>query len=299
MELTRPYWLVLLPLALVPLLRRRSGRIRFSSLQVVPDDPASRFLDRLERGLQALWIGLVVLGLSGPRFEGLSSVRWRRGTRLVFVVDQSASMFAPWRGRSRNPPKLDVAHRAIASFLEAFPGGRWALIGFGRAPVVYTSGTSDPGRFLQILRLQRADFGDTVIDAAMARALVLGGDFSAVVLLSDGAGRMESPEALAHRFREAQKRVYWLVIEGAEAPESGMERFMAALGPWGETLRATTVSELHRALQVIGLREMRPMPVPGSRGMDGTRLCYAGAVGILLVLGLFLPRPVWTLRGRP
>jgi len=249
----------------------------------------------LERGLSVLWIGLVVLGLSGPQFERFSLIRWTPGTRLVFVVDQSASMFAPWRGRSRNPQKIDVAHQAIASFLEAFPRGRWALVGFGRAPVVYTSGTSDPKGFLQILRLQRADFGDTVIDVAMARALAIARDFQAVVLLSDGAGRVESPEALARRFREAQKRVYWIVIEGSEAPESDMERFMAALGPWGETLRVTTVSDLRQALQAIGRREMRPMQVMEARGVDGTRLCYTGAVGILLVLAVFLPRPAWTL----
>lgn len=291
MELTHPHWLILLPAVFIPILRRRPGQTRFSSFLVLPDDRSSRILDWVERILSAIFIGLVVLGLSGPRLTGFSMTQWASGTSLIFVVDQSASMFVPWRGHRRNPLKIDVAHRAIAAFLEAFPHGQWALVGFGRAPVVYTLRTSDPQRFLQTLSLQRGDFGDTVIDTALARALAIADGFQAIVLLSDGAGRMESPEALARRFREVRKRLYWLVIEGSESPEPGMERLMAVLGPWGETVRMKTIRDLHRALKTIGLRETRPMGVTRVQNIDGTRLCYIVALGILLALGIFLKRP--------
>ncbi|GBC85361.1 hypothetical protein HRbin11_01810 [bacterium HR11] len=301
MEFARPYWLGLLPLVLVPLALPRRAAFRFPTLRVVPGDPASRVLEWVERGLGAVFIVGIVLGLSEPRLVFRPRLRWVHGVQVVFVVDQSASMFAPWQGRWTNPPKIDVAHRALGAFLDAFPTGRWALVGFGRAPVVYTAGTSDPHHFRQVLRFQRADFGDTVIDTALQRALALAvaGDFSAVVLLSDGAGRVQAPDALARAFQEAHRRLYWITVQGPEEPVPEMFRLMTELGPWGTTVRVSTGGALGSALRSVGLRERRLMALAPSQSLDGRRLGWTLAGVALLGLGGlgFSRRSLWDSRG--
>ncbi|MCS7311357.1 MAG: VWA domain-containing protein [Acidobacteria bacterium] len=301
MEFARPYWLALLPLVLVPLALSRRAAFRFPTLGVVPRDPASQVLEWVERGLGAIFVVGIVLGLSEPQRVLRPRLRWVHGVQVVFVVDQSASMFAPWHGRWTNPLKIDVAHRALAEFLDAFPTGRWALVGFGRTPVVYTAGTSDPHHFRQVLRFQRADFGDTVIDTALQRALELtvAGDFSAVVLLSDGAGRVQDPDALARAFQAAHRRLYWIAVQGPEEPIPEMFRLMTELGPWGATIPVSTGGSLGSALRSIGLRERRLMALTPSQSLDGRRFGWTLAGVALLGLGGlgFSWRSVWASRG--
>lgn len=295
MEFLRPGFLVLLPLVLLPLVwRRRRTAFRHSSFVVLPADPLSAALEVGERALAALFIAATVLTLSGPRSAAGREVRWTQGARLVFILDQSASMFSPWSGPGGGgASKVAVAKEAVRRFVEERPGDQFALLGFGKATILYTPPTSDHRRFLETLALLNADLGDTVIDAALLRALGLladdkGAANRAVILLSDGAGRLRGAEEIAQLFRAENVTVYWLVIEGGRGPDERMSAFMDALGARGRTFVVGEVNELPDALAEVGRLEERLVRVEARReGRSWARATTWAAFGALLALGVF------------
>jgi mxaC protein len=298
-EFARPWLLALAPLALVPLLwRRRRSAERFSSFLVLPGDPLSRVLALAERGLGALAVAATVLSLAEPRTPPRRAERWVYGARIVFVLDQSASMFSPWvgEGRAENPAsKLDVAKDAIRAFVRTRPGDQVALLGFGRSSILYAPLTTDDARVVRALGLVNSDLRDTVIDAALLRALELltAGDGAspasdAVVLLSDGAGRMLAPEEIARRFRDAGVRLYWLVVEGGAGPDPAMAAFVQALAAHGRTFVLGAVNEMDAALREIGRLERRLVRVETwTEGRSWTLTARGTALAALLLLGVF------------
>lgn len=296
MEFARPWLLVLLPLCLLPVWwRRQRTAVRYSSFVVLPPDPVSRALELLERGLGVTFVAATVLGASGPASAPSREVSWTRGARLVFVLDQSASMFSPWSGTGgEGAPKLAVAKQAIREFAQRRPGDQLALIGFGRSSILYSPLTSDHRRFVQTLGLMNSDLRDTVIDAALLRALFLlegegsGVTSQAVILVSDGAGRVLRPDEIGQRFRSLGVDLYWVVIEGGRTGDESLERLMSALGPRGKTFVVGDVNELPRALESIGKLERRLVKVERWVGeRSWTRFCRLVALGALLVLAAF------------
>ncbi len=265
LEFRDSIFLALLPLALLPLVwPRRRRAVRYSSLAILPTDRTSRWLEWGERALGAAFVISMVTSLSGPRSLVRTATGWQTGARVVFVLDQSASMFSPWGGPQGGRTKLAVAKEAI----RAFVAGRHdevALIGFGRSSIVYLRLTFDHERLLRSLELQEQNLGDTVIDAALERALDLLEERAdpipsqAVVLLSDGAGRMRDPEGLAERFRTNGIRLYWVQIEGGDPPDPAVETLLTHLGPGGRRFVVGTTNELPKALHAIGALERSPI----------------------------------------
>ena len=66
LNLTHPWVLLLLPLAVLPLLRARSDTLLFSHLPWLPADPAGRIVGWLRTACAVLAIVSIVLGLAGP-----------------------------------------------------------------------------------------------------------------------------------------------------------------------------------------------------------------------------------------
>jgi len=264
-EFARASFLALLPLALLPLVwPRRRRAVRYSSLGLVPPDRTSRWLEWGEKVLGAVFVIAMTMSLSGPQTPARTATSWRTGARVVFVLDQSASMFSPWRGPQGGRTKLTVAKEAIRTFV-AGRHDEVALIGFGRSSIVYLQPTFDHERLLRSLELQEQNLGDTVIDAALERALDLLEarvdpiPSQAVVFLSDGAGRLRDPEGIAERFRTGGVRLYWVEIEGGDPPDPAVEALLHKLEPLGQRFVVGTSNELPKAFHAIGELERSPI----------------------------------------
>lgn len=296
MEFARPWVLSLLVLAIVPLVwRRRHITVRFSSFLILPSDPVSRSLALIERGLATLFVVAAVVSLSGPRSVPGVADRWTEGARLVFVVDQSASMFSPWSGEGGSGvTKITAAKEAVREFVERRAGDPVALIGFGKSSILYTPLTTDHRRFKETLVLLQSDMGDTVIDTALLRALELLGEQAsgigsqAVILLSDGAGRVFQPEEIGQRFRAAGVNFYWVRIEGGMTGNEGLDAMLSVLGEWGKRFVVGERNELPQALDAVGILESGLIKVASwSEGRSWTQPSWVVAFGALLALGVF------------
>jgi hypothetical protein len=204
-------------------------------------------------------------------------------------------MFSPWSGaEDATVTKLAVAKAAIHEFVRKRPGDEVALIGFGKSTILYAPPTADHARLLETVELLETDLGDTVIDEALLRALGLledddgGVAREAVLLLSDGAGRVRMPEETAQRFRAAGVGLYWLLIEGGAAGDERMAAFMSGLGTRGRTFVVGRTNELPQALETVGRIESRLLRARGwSEGRTWTTACRAIALAALLLLSVF------------
>ena len=81
-DLTPPWVLLLLPLAVLPILRARSDTLLFSYLPWLPADPAGQIVGWLRTAFAVLAIASIVVGLAAPGRPQTQVVRTGRGYRL-------------------------------------------------------------------------------------------------------------------------------------------------------------------------------------------------------------------------
>jgi mxaC protein len=91
-DLTHPWVLLLLPLAVLPVLRARSDTLLFSHLPWLPADPAGRVVGWLRTAFAVLTIASIVVGLASPGRPQTQVVRTGRGAEIVVLIDRSRSM---------------------------------------------------------------------------------------------------------------------------------------------------------------------------------------------------------------
>src|SRR5262245_22441902 len=91
-DFAQPLFLLLLPLALLPLLRRRADTLAYPSVAWLPRDRAGRLLGLLWRALAVSAMASTIVGLAGPGQPGAEVVRSGRGAELLILMDRSSSM---------------------------------------------------------------------------------------------------------------------------------------------------------------------------------------------------------------
>ncbi|MGF6640647.1 hypothetical protein OKW39_007864 [Paraburkholderia sp. MM6662-R1] len=140
LDFALPWMLVLLPLAALPLLRRRSDTLVFSSVAWLPADDLGRAAGWLVRGGAALAIAAIVVGLAGPGRSQLQVLRTGSGAQILILMDRSASMDEPMGSKGVEAPRGDsknhVARAALTRFVEQRPNDRLAFMMFGTNPVL-------------------------------------------------------------------------------------------------------------------------------------------------------------------
>ncbi|MCC8396118.1 VWA domain-containing protein [Paraburkholderia sp. MMS20-SJTR3] len=198
-----PWLLLLLPLALLPLLRRRSDTLVFASVAWLPADHLGRWASWLERGCAVLSIAAIVVGLAGPGRSQLQVVRTGSGAQILVLMDRSASMDEPMGSKGVESPRGDsknkVARAALTRFVELRPNDRLALMMFGTSPVLAMPFTYNHRVIDAAIAATAIGRGmpDTELDRGMLAALEQFDDQPssgrrAIVLVSDGGARLEA-----------------------------------------------------------------------------------------------------------
>lgn len=220
MTFDAPLFLLLLPLALLPLVAPRAERFAF---------PVPRgFLRRgrwggrgLDRYLLAAAAAVGVVALAGPRRPSERTTVRRDAVDILLVLDTSASMTRADLEPDRT--RLEVAVEEAARFVSGRPHDRIGLVTFARYPRLRCPLTLDHDALLEILAdvrsvAGRSDERTTAIGVALASAVMAlrksPAETRLVVLVTDGQEEEHVIEPLeAARFaREEGVKVHTIAI---------------------------------------------------------------------------------------
>jgi Ca-activated chloride channel homolog len=213
-------WFLLLLLLLPPVLwwwlRQRRAALRYPATGWLASLPAGRS-HVAERGgavLRALALGLLVLGLAGPRWPDQRTRIPAEGIAVVMLVDVSGSMAEPdfnWMGKPIS--RLEAVKKVFRLFVEGdeqdthrFPGRPEDLVGlvtFATRPESPCPLTLSHSVLLRLLEGEQprsvpGDSETNISDAivmGMHRLKAAGSRRKVMVLLSDGEHNVPSPQS--------------------------------------------------------------------------------------------------------
>jgi mxaC protein len=298
-EFARPWVLLLLPLALLPLLPRRSDALSFSYLAWMPPDRAGRAAGILRSAFAVLAVVGIVLGLAGPGLPQTQIMRIGRGAEILVLIDRSRSMdlrMLPgnWRqidpmirtqqAWNNGPQKSRAARDLLAKFVARRPDDRFALMFFssGPLPVVpftqhdsavqagITAGGIGPG-------LSDTDVGGGLLAAIGEFDQRVYSGSRIILLVSDGGAQLDPPTRRRIQGGLLRNRValYWLYLRSinspnletqdadAEAvPEIGLHRFFQSLRTPYRAYQAEEPGDLAKAVADVGRQQNFPLDFP-------------------------------------
>ena len=323
LDFAHPWALLLLPLALLPLLRARSDTLSFSYLPWLPADPAGRLAGWLRNAFTVLAMASIVVGLAGPGRPQTQVVRTGRGAEIVVLIDRSRSMDdrmlpSDWRTIDpviraqqswyRGPQKSKTARELLSHFVAQRPDDRFSLMFFsgGPLPVVpftqhddvvqagIVAGGTGPG-------LSSTDIGRALL-AAIAEfdAREYTGS-RAILLVSDGGAQLDPPtrRRIAAGLERNRVALYWLYLRSVNGArldtsdpqadaiaEVAMHHFFQTLRTPYHAYQASEPKDLARAVTDVGRQQNLPLDyLERVPRRDYDRVCFAvGAVSCLMLL---------------
>lgn len=219
------YWILfLLPLALLPLLLERSHSRSYSWLQLLPRDRLSDLVGVLLRILAALALLFIILGMAGPHTAAQQVERIGIGAQLVLTIDRSASMDDPFSGSMvsgrAGESKSAAARRLITDFVNQRQNDMFGMVTFSNSAMYVMPLTQSREAILAAIDAAGGPgLFQTNIGSGLTMALgmfdkVPDSGSRAIVLLSDGAGRMspETQEKIRDWLARMHVTLYWIVL---------------------------------------------------------------------------------------
>jgi mxaC protein len=201
LDFLHPAVLLLLPLAALPLWRRRADAVPFSYLPWLPVDPWGQALQWLWRSLAALSIAAVVVALAGPGQPAASVTRTGRGAEILILFDRSSSMDARviLRNMNRSPDSKNVvARRLLSEFVSQRQDDRFALTMFSTRPMTIVPFTERRDSVLAGLAaagitrgLPETDMGAALLEAIAQFAPRPYSGSRIVLVVSDGGAQLD------------------------------------------------------------------------------------------------------------
>lgn len=246
-------WLLwLLPLALLPLLRRPGQPLPNGWLALAPRDAMSTVVGHALRALAVLAIAALVLALAGAHRPEYFAPRIGKGAEIVLLLDRSRSMdqgFAGARPKplagvraagpevveafiAQSPARLrdskgKVARQLLTEFTSQRPDDRFALVVFSTLPMPVLDFTQHSEVIEAAIAAGNIGRGlsETNIGLALEAALDLFTDrpytgSRIVLLVSDGGDRIDTDlrERLSHEARKQRAAIYWIYLRSANSP---------------------------------------------------------------------------------
>jgi len=249
MSFDQPAWLLLLPLALLPLFAQVRGAVPNAWVALLPPDRASQALQWLLRGAAVLALAAVIVGIAGPYRPEFEVERVGRGAEIVLVLDRSRSMDQSFGGganpavRGTGPEALEyysrlranearetkgvVARRVLSEFAAKRPDDRFGMIVFSTLPLRLLEFTQKSEVIQAAINAGNIGRGLSETNIALAVESALGyfegrpyTGSRIVMLVSDGGDRID-PDArdrIAQLARQTRAAIYWIYIRSARSP---------------------------------------------------------------------------------
>lgn len=255
MTLTRPLWLLALPVLLImaALIWRRGPDAGGWQAVLPPHMQAGlAALGQLGQGagwsrfLPLIGAALLVIGLAGPSIPRADAPVFAQSDAVVIAIDMSASI--------AEAPALADAQAAAAGLLPRLGGRPVGLILYAGEAYAIAAPTDDPATLeTQIAVLDAETMPDqgTRAGAAMALAaqMLIGVKRADLVLITDGGGFDRIAEAEAARLQNAGIRISALTVAGNPPSDSAVLRRIAN----GPVAVSTNPAAVERALAASGL----------------------------------------------
>jgi mxaC protein len=294
LDFLHPWLLLLLPLAALPLLRRRRDALGFSHLPWLPQDRLGQIAGVLWRLCAVVALGAAIVALAGPGRSETQVLRTGQGAEILVLMDRSRSMDdrmlpANWREidphnrlhMTGGPQKAQVARDLLSQFVTQRPHDRFSLMLFSTRPmsvvpftqhdVVMQAGISAAGN---ARGLSNTDVGRALFAAIEQFDGRTYSGSRIVLLVSDGGTHIS--EAARQRIRAGLERnrvaLYWLYLrsynsqmldaieEGREtSPEVALHRFFQTLRTPYRLYQAEVPEDLARAVADVGRQQNLPL----------------------------------------
>jgi mxaC protein len=314
------YWvLFLLPLALLPLLLERSHSRSYSWLQLLPRDRLSDVVGVLLKILAALALLLIILGMAGPHTAAQEVERVGIGAQIVLTIDRSASMDDPFSGSMvsgrAGESKSAAARRLITDFIKQRKNDMFGMVTFSNSAMYVMPLTQSREAILAAVDaaggpgLFQTNIGSGLTSALGMFDKAPDSGARAIVLLSDGAGRMgaNAQQKIRDWLQRMNVTLYWIVLrqpgavsifdENYKPPEDQplppameLHQFFKTLRSGYQPYEADDPQSLGLAIDDINRKEKKAIRyqelIPGH---DYTSHCFALAallIGLLLALKL-------------
>ncbi len=243
-DLAQPWMLALLPLALLPLLRKRSDTLGFSYVAWLPADRVGRLVGFLWRAFAVGALAFTVLGLAGPGQSGAVVERAGRGAEVLILMDRSSSMDATVHtnglktaGRMSQEPKAKVVRDLLSEFVAKRPDNRFAFMTFSTVPIAvvpFTQKTDTVQAALAATAIGRG-LPETRMGVALLAAIeeFEGRSYSGsrvILIVSDGGAQLDEPTRQRVHAGLAREKIglYWIYVRsGPNSPNLNTETVSA------------------------------------------------------------------------
>ena len=228
MAFSHPWFLWLLPLALLPLIFQRAHSKSYSWLPMLPEDPLSDLVGLILKILAMLILTFIIIGLSAPHSNQQKVERIGVGAQIALVLDRSASMDDPFSGTPNNSnavgsvgeTKSAAASRLIIQFVQSRTNDLMGMITFSNSAMYVLPLTENKEAIVAAVRatagnaLFQTNIGSGLTSASALFDKVPDSGSRVVILLSDGAGRMDAntQQKIKDWYDRMHLSLYWIVL---------------------------------------------------------------------------------------
>jgi mxaC protein len=294
-DFAQPWMLLLMPLALLPLLRRRRDTLMFSHVPWLPVDRVGRIVGFLWRALAVLAIFSTVLALAGPGRSETQVMRTGRGAEILVLMDRSRSMddrmlTSDWKSLdpvvvraqswSRGEQKGKVARNLLAKFVAERPDDRFALMFFSANPIHVVPFTQHDEVVQAAIAAGGVGRGlsDTDVGWALITAIK---EFDQrpysgsriILLVSDGGAKLDEDTRRDIRAGMLRNRIAlnWIYLRSVNGPDFNhpqaddsmseivLHRFFQTLPTPYRAYQAQTPEDLAQAITEVGKQQNFPL----------------------------------------
>lgn len=316
MVFSHPWLLWLLPLAILPLVLQRAHARHYSWVAMLPVDPLSNLLGLILKVLAVLTLVFIILGLAAPHTTETRVERIGVGAQIALVLDRSASMDDPFSGTASGTGNTTVgetksvaAARLITDFVKSRQQDMFGMITFSNSAMYVLPLSENKKAVIAAVQatggnaLFQTNIGSGLTSSAALFDKIPDSGSRAVILLSDGAGRVDADtqQKIKDWFDRMHISLYWIVLRQPGGisifdnykqeedkplpPEIELYEFFKTLKTPFKAYEAEDPKSLQLAMNDINNREKKPIKyfekIPGH---DYSNVCFMIAALMIALL---------------
>ncbi|MEJ6612147.1 MAG: vWA domain-containing protein [Porticoccus sp.] len=318
MNFLNAWVLFFLPLIAVPFIFFQSSNNNYSWNEMIPSDPLSTIIGVLLKFLSSVIIALLVVILAEPFSDQKVVERVGEGAQIGLVLDRSASMDEPFAGDSEKAgeTKSAAASRLIIDFFESRTNDMVGVITFSNSAMFVLPLTENKEAIKAAVSatagnaLFQTNIGAGLTSSAALFNEVADSGSRAIILLSDGAGRIDAntQQKIRDWFDRFDIGLYWIVLkqqkgisifdknfvprdEEQPPPQIELYEYFSTFRSPFKAYEAEDPKSLETAIKDISLKEKKPIAyserIPG-KSYSLPLLLTALFLSLLLLLLKFI-----------